>query len=97
MIQGSSNSNEPNPYAAPSEAEAKSDARADRPLFGVRHPWRHLVYACLWFVVAFMLGGALSIGGSREEAFLDGLLLMSGVTYFAVAIVLSVVSLLRRQ
>ena len=54
--------------------------------------WKHLPVAIFLFPVWFVIGGAISIGGTREEAAIDGLLFLLWLGYLGFAVVARIIT-----
>src|SRR5262245_18469813 len=79
-----------NPYAPPDSQFQELAPRASgnkRRTF----KWKHLSIAFFLFPIWFVIGGAISLGGTREEAAVDGLLLLLWLSYLGFAVVSGII------
>jgi thiosulfate reductase cytochrome b subunit len=78
-----------NPYAPPASLFQEGSA------LGLNQrilKWKHLPIAIFLFPVWFVIGGAISLGGTREEAAIDGLLFLLWLGYLGFAVVSGIIS-----
>jgi thiosulfate reductase cytochrome b subunit len=80
-----------NPYAPPNSLFQERAPRASRSIRRILK-WKHLSIAVVLFPIWFVIGGAISLGGTREEAAIDGLLFLLWLGYLGFAVVSGIIS-----